>query len=129
MGRVAALYSLLALKVGQSGAAYEVLTDPRMVSKPTIVTTNLKIRILTETGHLADVLQVIREEVLPFGDSSDYDQVFISQHFSDFFAYFCYVVLSVSVSFSISVSVFLSLFFVLFYLYLSLSRSLSLNLQ
>jgi hypothetical protein len=45
-GRAVSLYAYLAIKVGQYGAAFDVLTDLRRVRKPSKFTSNLKILIL-----------------------------------------------------------------------------------
>ena len=59
-GRVTAIYAHFALKLGQYGPAYDALTDPRRVARPSMFTTNLKILILTEVGRLKDALLIIR---------------------------------------------------------------------
>ena len=59
-GRITAIYAYFAYKLGHYGPAFDVLTDPRRVSRQSKLTSNLKILILTEVGRLQDVMLLIR---------------------------------------------------------------------
>ena len=54
----------MALKLGECGAAFDTLTDPTLVGRSNVLSTNLKLDTLIKVGRLEEAMLLVKTEVL-----------------------------------------------------------------